>query len=191
MKGLVFDIETSDVFTATKRKAEELSISVVGVYSYQFNKYQTFTIDELDELWILMRDVDTLIGFNNNHFDTPLLNKYANFDLIKSFNHIDLLASVRESLGNRIKLDWIAEGTLGVKKSGHGLQAVEQWADGKYEEVKKYCLDDVKITKDIFEYAQNNGELKYSDLGSVHTIQIDTSNWGKETDNMLKSLPLF
>lgn len=84
MKGLVFDIETADIFDAQKRKAEDLEISVVGVYSYPDDVYEAYTQDTLPALWELMRNIDTLIGFNSNHFDIPLLNKYAPMDLKKN-----------------------------------------------------------------------------------------------------------
>ena len=180
MKGLVFDIETSDVFDNVKRNPEDLTLSVVGVYSYPDETYTAYTQETLSELWELLRGIDTLIGFNNNHFDTPLLNKYAPFNLREEYASIDLLEAVRQSLGRRIRLDWIAEGTLGVKKSGHGLQAVEWWKQGEVEKVKQYCLDDVRITKELFDYATEHRELKYSDLGSIHIVPIDTSSWEKE-----------
>lgn len=191
MKGLVFDIETVDIVGDTRKGPEDLTLSVVGVYSYPHKTYKAFTEDTLDELWTIMRDIDTLIGFNSNHFDIPILNKYSPIDLKKEYKSIDLLENVREALGRRIKLDWIAEGTLGIKKSGHGLQAVEWWKNGEYEKVKKYCLDDVKITKEIFEWAKKNKELKYNDFGTIHTIQINTDNWDEDLGVNNTSVSLF
>lgn len=191
MKGLVFDIETSDVFGGDKRNPEDLTLSVIAVYSYPDDAYTAYTHEDLPALWEVMRNVDTLIGFNNNHFDTPLLNKYAPMDLLKEYDSIDLLESVRQSLGRRIRLDWIAEGTLGINKSGDGLQAVEWWKQGEVEKVKQYCIDDVRITKDIFDYALKHEELLYNDLGAVHTVPIDTSRWKKEESPEDASVSLF
>ena len=191
MRGLVFDIETSDVFNNEKRNPEDLTLSVVAVYSYPDDTYTAYTQEELPQLWEVMRNIDTLIGFNNNHFDTPLLNKYAPMDLLKEYDSIDLLESVRQSLGRRIRLDWIAEGTLSINKSGDGLQAVEWWRQGEIEKVKQYCIDDVRITKDIFDYALKNEELLYNDLGLVHTVPIDTSQWRKEESPEDASVSLF
>ncbi|MDE0243518.1 MAG: ribonuclease H-like domain-containing protein [Candidatus Kaiserbacteria bacterium] len=182
MRGLVFDIETADVFSGDKKNPEDLTLAVVAVYSYPDDIYEAYTQETLPDLWNLMRSVDTLIGFNNNHFDTPLLNKYAPMDLTKEYRSIDILESVRQSLGRRIRLDWIAEGTLGEKKSGDGLQSVTWWNNGEVEKVKQYCIDDVKITKQIFDYAKKHGALKYADLGSVHTIPVDTSTWDNTPD---------
>ena len=112
-------------------------------------------------------------------------------DLLKEYASIDLLESVRQSLGRRIRLDWIAEGTLGVKKSGDGLQSVAWWKQGEVEKVKQYCIDDVRITKDIFDYALKNEELLYTDLGSTHTVPIDISQWEQETTPESASVGLF
>lgn len=180
MRGLVFDIETSDIFSATKKKSEDLNLSVIGVYNYQTDEYKAFEQEELGELWEMMKDIDTLIGFNSNHFDIPILQKYAPFNLKKEFKSIDILEAVKQSLGRRIKLDWIAEGTLGEKKSGKGLDAVEWWKNGEKEKVKKYCLDDVRITKDIFDFMQKNKKAKYADFGTIHEITIDTSPWEED-----------
>ncbi len=188
---MVFDIETSDVFDAIKKNPEDLEMSVVGVYSYPADTYEAYTKETLDDLWELMRGIDTLIGFNSNHFDIPILNKYTPLDLKKEYTSIDLLESVRQSLGRRIRLDWIAEGTLGTKKSGDGMQAVEWWRQGEVEKVKKYCLDDVKITKEIFDYALKHHEVLYNDLGSVHTVPIDTSAWKKEESVEESMIGLF
>lgn len=178
MKAIVFDIETVDVFDGIKKKPEDLEISVVGVYSYLDNSYKTYTQETLPELWDhLAQGITTLIGFNSNHFDTPLLNKYAPVDLVKEYTHIDLLEAIKRSIGRRIRLDWVAEGTLGIKKSGHGMEAVEWWKQGEYEKVKEYCLRDVKLTKELFEFAKQNSSLNYTDFGSKHTIAIDTSDW--------------
>lgn len=182
-KAIIFDIETRDLFDNKKTRPENLEISLVGVYSCNDNKYHSFTVEELPVLWDMLKEIDTLIGFNNDHFDTPLLNKYAPFDLF-TYKSIDILSTVRAALGRRLRLDWIAEGTLGIKKSGEGTKAVEWWKQGEIDKIRQYCLDDVKITKQIFEKARDTSELSYMDLGVVNTFAIDTSSWkfddGKE-----------
>ncbi len=54
------------------------------------------------------------------------------------------MLAVQKVLGRRIKLDTLAEATLGKKKSGNGLEAVAWWRNGEVEKVMKYCLDDVE-----------------------------------------------
>ena len=175
MNKLVFDIETQNTFQDTGSKnPESLSMSVIAIYDYEKNKYLAFSENELDQLWPYIDSADTLIGFNSNHFDIPILNKYYKYDLKKK-KSIDILEMVKNSLGRRLKLDWIAKGTLGYCKSGHGLEAIEWWKNGEIDKIKKYCIDDVKITKEIFEYVIKNNSLKYEDFGNVNEIKIDTT----------------
>ncbi|MEK7642303.1 MAG: ribonuclease H-like domain-containing protein, partial [Patescibacteria group bacterium] len=172
-----FDIETSNIFQDVgSNNPVDLDISVVGVHDSDSDSYSIFTVSELIDLWPIIEKADMLITFNGEHFDIPLLNKYYSGDLTK-IKSVDLLKEMHKSAGRRMKLDQIAEGTLGIKKSGHGLDAVKWWKEGKMEELKKYCLDDVRITKDIYEYALKNGKLIFKEGPHLHEIKLDTSNW--------------
>ncbi|MFA5811488.1 MAG: hypothetical protein WC956_04060, partial [bacterium] len=46
-------------------------------------------------------------------------------------------------------------------KSGSGLEAIRLWREGRMEELKRYCLDDVRLTRDVYEYGAAHGELFY------------------------------
>ncbi|MDQ5950463.1 MAG: hypothetical protein QG585_405, partial [Patescibacteria group bacterium] len=90
----------------------------------------------------------------------------------------------------RIGLANIAEATLGYGKSGHGLQAVEWWKKGDIESIRKYCIQDVKVTKEVYEYALKNGTLKYKEGENLKEMKIDTSSWGEIPDSVINfSLP--
>jgi DEAD/DEAH box helicase domain-containing protein len=185
MRKIIFDCETSNIFTDVgSSDAADLDLSVVCIYDSETEKYSAYFKEELNNLWPILESADILIGFNSDHFDIPLLNKYYSGDLTK-LKSLDLLKEVKNSLGRRIKLDTLAEATLGKNKSGNGLEAVTWWKQGKFEEVKKYCLDDVKITKEIYEYALKNGLLKYKDLGTIKEIKLDTSKWHDKTESAI------
>jgi len=174
---VVFDIETSNIFDDVgSNDPAKLDISIVGVYDSTTDTYTSYAVEEFDKMWSIFERADILIGFNSNHFDIPLLNKYypGNLTHIKS---LDLLAEIKEALGRRIKLDHIAEATLGINKSGHGLEAVRWWKEGNHEAVRKYCLDDVRITKEVYDYALKNKELLYKDFGDIRKIKLDTKDW--------------
>ncbi len=179
MRKIVFDIETSNTFQeAGSSDPAALNLSVVCIYDYQTDEYLCFFQDELNKLWKIIENTDMIIGFNSNHFDLPLLNKYFPGDLFQ-LKSLDLLEYIHKSLGRRIKLDIIAEATLNEKKSSHGLQAIKWWAEGKHDEVAEYCKQDVKVTKDIYDYAMKYGKLKYKDLGQIKEFDIDTTSWEK------------
>lgn len=98
---------------------------------------------------------------------------------------LDLLKEIKNSLGRRIKLDTVAEATLGRNKIGHGLEAIVWWRNGEKDKVIKYCTEDVRITKDIYEYALKNKSLKYLDGKDMKEIKLDTSNWDKKDDSAM------
>jgi len=185
MKKIVFDIETSNIFQdVASNDPAALDLSVVCIYDYETDKYSSYTKETLNELWPILEKADMLIGFNNDHFDTPLLNKYYSGDLTK-IKSLDLLKEIKNSLGRRIKLDIIAEATLGRNKAGHGLEAVVWWRNGEKQKVIDYCIEDVRITKDVYEYALKNKMLKYLDGKDVKEIKLDTSNWDKEENSAM------
>ena len=177
MKKIVFDIETRNIFEDVgKADPALLDISIVGVYDYETDKYTSYLVEELPKLWPLIEQAELLIGFNSDHFDIPLLNKYYNGDITK-IKSLDILAEVKKSLGRRVGLGNIAEATLGYGKNGHGLQAIEWWKKGDIESIRKYCLQDVKVTKEIYEYALKHKLLKYKDGATAKDVIMDTTNW--------------
>ncbi len=185
MRKIIFDCETSNIFADIgSSDPADLDLSVVCIYDSETDKYSSFYKEELKDLWPIFEKADLIIGYNSDHFDIPLLNKYYSGDLSK-LNSLDLLKEIKDSLGRRIKLDTVAEATLGKNKTGHGLEAVMWWKQGKFEEVKKYCLEDVKITKEVYEYALKNGILKYKDAGIIKDIKLDTSAWDKKSNSAI------
>jgi len=43
---------------------------------------------------------------------------------------------------------------------------------GRIEELKKYCSNDVKITKEVYDYAQKYGKLLYKDYFDTREIRV-------------------
>ena len=190
MRYVVFDLETQNIFQDVgSNDATALDISVACAYDSETDIYTTVDITELSTLWPIFEKADALVGYNSNHFDIPLLNKYYPGDLthIKS---IDILESIRESLGRRLRLDSVAQATIGAKKSADGLQAVRWWREGKIKEIKKYCEQDVKVTKKVFDYALANGHVLFKDGYRKREIPLDTSTWKDQNGaSMTHSLP--
>ena len=180
MRKIVFDIETKNIFQDVgSNDPAALDISVVCVYDSLTDSYSSFLQEDFKNLWPIIEQADMLIGFNSDHFDIPLLSKYYHGDLSK-IKSIDILKEIHKSLGRRVKLDNVAEATLGKNKSGHGLEAITWWKQGEIQKIINYCIDDVKITKEIYEYALKNNSLKYKDFGGkIMEIKIDTSDWEK------------
>lgn len=188
MRKITFDVETKNTFQeVNSTESIALDISVVCIHDSLTDEYSSFLQEDFNKLWPILEQADMLITFNGDHFDIPLLNKYYSGDLTK-IKSLDLLVEVKKVLGRRIKLDTIAEATLGINKSGHGLDAITWWRNGEIDKIIKYCIDDVKITKDIYDYAMINSKLKYKDLGAggqIRDIKLDTSKWEEKNDGAM------
>lgn len=177
MRYIVFDLETQNFFSEVgSNDPVALDISVASLYDSETDSYTTVTVDELHKLWPIIEKADALVGYNSNHFDVPLLNKYYPGDLTQ-IKSIDLLEDIRISLGRRLRLDSVAQATIGAKKSADGLQAVRWWREGKIKEVMKYCQQDVKVTKEVFEYARKHGHVKFKDGTRNREIPLNIAHW--------------
>ena len=177
MRTVIFDIETADWMSDIgSYDPSHLTIALVCVHDSLTDSYSSYLEPELPKLWKIFEQTDLLVGYNSDHFDVPLLNKYYPGDLTR-IRSLDLMKEVQAVVGRRLRLDAIAEGTLGKKKSGDGAQSLKWWKAGEIEKVRAYCMKDVEITKEIFEYALAHGNLKYRELGKTREVKIDTSKW--------------
>lgn len=193
MRKIVFDIETRNIFQDVgSSDPADLDISLVGLYDYETNSYDSFLQEDFPRMWPIIEKADMLITYNGDHFDIPLLNKYykkaERGDLTK-IRSLDLLKEIKNSYGRRMKLDQVAEGTFGINKSGGGLDAVVWWRAGEIEKIRKYCLDDVRITKDVYEFAVKNKKLMFKEGPFVKEIKLDTKHW--EPVDEIKTQSLF
>jgi DEAD/DEAH box helicase domain-containing protein len=185
MRKITFDIETRNVFADVgKNDPSLLDIALVAIHDSETDEYSSYLQEDLVKLWPIIERADMLIGFNSDHFDIPLLNKYYPGDLTK-IKSLDILKEIQKSYGRRMKLDQLAEGTLGKKKSGHGLDAIKWWKEGDIEKIRNYCIDDVKITKEIYNFARANNKLMFKEGNNLNEIKLDASNWEEVNTNKL------
>lgn len=177
MREITFDIETANILPSLARQdVTRLELAVVAIHDSATGEFFSYSKEELPKLWPILEQADTLIGYNSNSFDIPLLNHYYPGDLTR-IKSVDLMVEVQNVLGRRLRLQSIAEATLKVGKSGDGLQSVRWWQEGLYEKVRQYCIQDVKITRDLYDYALEKGVLKYKDLKDIRDVKLDTSKW--------------
>jgi len=171
-----FDLETqrtaNDVGGWDKKSAMGISLGVT--YSTIGGRYEIFSEARVPELISLLSRADLVIGYNNRRFDYEVLMGYTILDLPHHLPTLDLLEVVEKAAGHRLSLDSVAQATLGVGKTGDGLDAIRWYREGKFLEIAEYCCYDVKVTKLVHEYAVQHGELHYSDrFGRRQTLKVD------------------
>ena len=173
MDKIVLDIETKNTFADVGGQANvrDLKVSFVGVYSYNQDKYLSFFESDLPALGELIQSAGLIIGFSINRFDIPVLEKHYQFNL-SAIPRLDLLEEVEIAYGARISLNILAEANLGTRKTHHGLEAVTLYEEGKLEELKNYCLNDVKITKDLYELIRKQKYLTIPNKFSGEPVKV-------------------
>lgn len=168
---VIIDIETKNTFKE-KRRPQELGISVLGIYDYASQNAWTVREDKINEIFPVLEKASYIIGYNVIKFDLQVLQAYYPGD-VSSFSAFDLMEDIKAKIGRRISLDELVFATLGERKIGHGLKAVEDYKKGNWEELEKYCLKDVLLTKKLFEFGVRNGKIYFLDEKGKQEIKVD------------------
>ncbi len=175
---LVLDLETKKQFSDVggQNFAERLGVSLVGIYDYEKDTFRAFREEQIGELLELIRARNKVIGFNIKAFDWKVLQPYSEALSFRTVPTIDLMEDVANFLGFRVGLASLAETNLGESKSGHGLEAIRWYEEGNWEKLEKYCLDDVRLTRDLYEFGRKNRYVKVTNRnGSTTVVPV---RWG-------------
>lgn len=157
---LVIDVETQKLVQDVGGwdHIDKLGISVACAYDSKTDQFLSYRENELSKLIDLCEE-RLVVGYNIRGFDLPVMVPYGLepskldvFDLM-----YDLEALTRQRF---LKLEAVARGTLGTGKSADGLMAVEWYKKGEIQKIIDYCLQDVKVTRDVFQYGRQNGFVK-------------------------------
>lgn len=176
MKNIVyFDLETQ--LTANDvggwHRKSEMKMSLGVTYSTASGKYEIFSEKRAADLIDTLTKADLVVGYNVLRFDYEVLMGYTILDLPHHLPTLDMLEVVERAAGHRLSLDAIATATLGVGKTGDGLDAIRWWREGKIREIAEYCCFDVKVTKLVHEFAQAHEKLHFLDrFGRRQTLKV-------------------
>ena len=116
----------------------------------------------MDKLAELFRTAGIIVGFSSNRYDIPVLTHYfqklgPSAPRLWEKERVDLLEEIELAMKQRISLSRLAEANLGVKKDRHGSEAGVLYREGRIEELKEYCVNDVKLTKELYDlYKKQN-----------------------------------
>jgi DEAD/DEAH box helicase domain-containing protein len=165
VKNIVFfDLETQRSFQEVggRYNISRLGLSVAVTYSTADGGYHHYTEETVADLIEELKAADLVVGFNVVRFDYEVLRAYTDYPL-RRLPTVDMLDDVYRILGFRLSLDALASATLGTTKSADGLQAIRWWRQGKMQELFDYCQQDVKITRQLYEFGRQNKYVQYRD----------------------------
>ena len=164
MNTVFFDLETQNSVddVGGRHNIRLLKMSVGVTYSAADGAFHRYTEANVADLIAELKSADQIVGFNLLNFDYEVLHAYTSDDL-RALPTTDLLDHVQRAVGFRVGLDALASATLNVKKSGHGLQAIQWWREGKIEALLAYCEQDVDVTRRLYEFGRANRYVQFYD----------------------------
>tara|TARA_R110000824_G_scaffold171467_2_gene349113 strand:- start:117 stop:722 length:606 start_codon:yes stop_codon:yes gene_type:complete len=123
-----------------------------------------------------------IIGHNIKKFDLPVLRDsldcWSAGDIMYKSKEsiIDTSNLLRSVIGHAVPLSDVVHHTLGRDKMMKSEDAPLEWRRGQYGKVVKYCLDDAKLSYDLWEHGKIEGFVKARsrDTGAVTEYEV---NW--------------
>ncbi len=153
-----------------------------------------FSYLEADALKLVakLKTADLVVGFNVIGFDYTVLQPYANekhIDLLE-IPTFDMLSDVHKKLKYRLSLNSLAESSIGAQKTADGLESLKWYKEflagdkAKLDKIIEYCKMDVKITRDLFLFGQDNGYVEYTSRSRSGKNRL-TVDW--QIESLIKS----
>ena len=165
---------------------EGMGFASAVAYDYATDQYHFFLHKEDKPALIDLLHTKTAVTFNGIKFDSRVLlgnDRYLNpkgptwdAQLHWGWDNIDLLQEyVKARFGDSdvgeaearlgdsaihdgsFSLDGLAEGTFDLHKTGHGSHAPILYQQEKYADLLSYNLQDVRLTRKIFEFIRQYG----------------------------------
>ena len=189
MLQVILDVETKKTFDAVGGYfPDRLGVSFVGVnIRDRFGdkgEMRSFFEDDMPDLFPLLEKADVIVGYNIDGFDMPAMAPYYTGD-IETLPTLDIMDRIKDSFGHRVKLDSVAKESLGVGKIGDGLDAIKYYETGQLEKLEKYCLQDVRVTRDVYDYGLKNGRVKFRNKWNrLIDCEVDSSFTPQKNDGV-------
>lgn len=194
LNPLVLDLEIRDPFPTNIPREEAwelarggaLGISVACAWSMETDEYLFFNEHNLDELAGYIKG-SLLVTYNGKGFDLPCLAGVLGFMPLAG-GHYDILEKIWGALGDirRFEKGWrlgdVCERTIGMSKNGNGSSAPELWATGRVAELYTYCLNDVRITRKLFEHITDEGWVSGHDDERLYLEELNDPGLGYGAD---------
>jgi len=172
---VVFDLETQRSFAEVGGRSQfhRLGVSIGVAYRYDLDEYLVVNEETISELVSLLLEASLVIGYNIRGFDYEVLRAYTDENLQK-LPTLDLMFDLEERLGFRPKLDSVVLATLGEGKIADGMQALEWWRLGEIDKIKEYCQEDVRVTRDLYDFGKRHRWEHVSRFGGKpRKVEVD------------------
>jgi hypothetical protein len=184
---VVYDVEVvrgPDEVDGGWENPEGMGFASAVTYSYADERYRFFIHDQGKFNLLDFLAGKNAVSFNGIKFDSRVIlsNKrgvtkdgitsygdtgFGNCDLLLEYIRARFgdpdVGTSEKRLGDKaihdgsFSLDGLAEGTFGQHKTGHGAKAPILYREGKIAELLEYNLQDVRLTKKLFDFIRQYG----------------------------------
>ena len=184
LRILYFDLETK--YSADEvggwSNIMDMGMSVGVVWDSLDLKHHVYLEHQTPALIKHLHEGDLIVGFNHVEFDLRVLAghqpthelRHQVYLELRNLNHFDMLLELKKVLGHRLRLDSLAKPTLQVGKSADGLQSLQWYKEGRIDLIIEYCKQDVEVTRRLYEYALEHGQLLYDSRSGIKSVAL---NW--------------
>lgn len=195
MNALIYDIEIAKAIQSRGESRLEyveyckgwgdhagMGISCICAYDYVERSYRVFMKDNMAAFKDLLVNRNLIVGFNSIKFDNEVLLYHPETSGVSlSLKSYDLLREIWIGVGlNPDKfspkthggygLDDVCKINFGMLKSGNGALAPVDFQRGNYGGLVDYCLNDVRMTKSLFDRVLETGQILSPKTGEIITI---------------------
>lgn len=171
MDTIILDVEIQHDPTSPEYgwdATDRLGVSVAAVYEYATRQFRVYGPDRLDALRQRVAAAEQVIGFNTTDFDLPVILGISRADWTASPHRAaflprshDILQHIWGTLGTKFQRGWnldtVCGCTLGRHKTGNGAAAPLLFQAGRWGELVDYCLTDVALTRDLYDFISTHG----------------------------------
>lgn len=176
---LVFDLEIEKAIPDKNGKREPgieyatgwddptMGIACLCCYDYVEDRYRVFSKGNLDEFRRLVESHDRVIGFNCKAFDNRVCS-WSGIEVPEEKCY-DLQVEIWAAAGLGPRFEWPSHTGFSLNlvaranglngKSGNGAMAPIEWQRGNVGAVIDYCLEDVRLTKQLLDRVIRRGWL--------------------------------
>ena len=174
LNQVVFDLEIQKTIVTDGRKINPLievdgwknsrysKMSVGVIYDYRDDRYKVYDQKNIKELGERLLSADKVIGYNHIAFDYLILREDGINIQGSELRDYDILVELWKKNGKKesgFKLDQVAKLNLACGKSENGAKAPLMFQKGEIAKLITYCIDDVRITKLLYDQIINKGFL--------------------------------
>lgn len=175
MKTLIWDLEIRDPVEDKGWEAArngQCGISCIVIWDSDSGRYHLYDEHRLEEAVDHLNSADLLVGYNTLNFDSNVV--FGVTGRFLTVPQYDILSKIWDALAHRkkgYKLDEVATATLNMGKSGNGEFATALYAQKRFGELFDYCLNDVFLTKELYNHIVDLGWIKGADGQELHIEQ--------------------